>query len=80
MNARTERVMNSKNLGARIMRNGALDQKIWALEAYMGKMVFLGGSGLILEFLEWLEGLGAKDKALAEFGNFLGIFVNFFRV
>jgi hypothetical protein len=29
MNARIERVMNSENLGARIMWNGALDQKIW---------------------------------------------------
>jgi hypothetical protein len=25
-------------------------------------MVFSGGSGVILEFLEWLEGFGAKDK------------------
>jgi hypothetical protein len=42
---------NSKNLGARIMENGALDQKIWALEAFGGKMVFLGvfwGLSLIL--------------------------------
>jgi hypothetical protein len=44
------------------MENGALDQKIWALEAFRGKMVFLGGSGAILEFLEWLEGFGVKDK------------------
>jgi hypothetical protein len=29
MNARIERVMNSENLGARIMENGALDQKMW---------------------------------------------------
>jgi hypothetical protein len=28
MNARIERAMNSENLGARIMGNGALDQKI----------------------------------------------------
>jgi hypothetical protein len=33
MNARIERAMNSENLGARIMGNGALDQKILALEA-----------------------------------------------
>jgi hypothetical protein len=42
------------------------------LEAYRGKTVFLGGSGVVLEFLEWLEGLDAKDRALAEFGNVLG--------
>jgi hypothetical protein len=38
MNARIERVMNSENLGARIMKNEALDHKI--LEACKGKMVF----------------------------------------
>jgi hypothetical protein len=32
MNAGMERLMNSKNLGARNAENGALDQKIWALE------------------------------------------------
>jgi hypothetical protein len=29
MNARIERATNYENLGARIMENGALDQKIW---------------------------------------------------
>jgi hypothetical protein len=29
MNARIERVMNSENLGTRIIENGALDQKMW---------------------------------------------------
>ncbi len=43
MNARIERAMDSKNLGTRITGNGALDQMIWALEAFRGKMVFLGG-------------------------------------
>jgi hypothetical protein len=33
MNARIERAMNSENLGARIVRNRVLDQKIWALDA-----------------------------------------------
>jgi hypothetical protein len=42
--ARIERAMNSENLGARIMRNGALNKKIWALKAFRGKMVFLGCS------------------------------------
>jgi hypothetical protein len=44
---------------------------MWALEAFRGKTVFLGDSGAILEFLEWLEGLGAKDKGSCKF---LGIF------
>jgi hypothetical protein len=70
--------MNSENLGARIMENGAWNQKIWALEAFRGKTVFLGGSRAILEFLEWLEGLGAKDKGLLQnleiFRGFLWFF------
>jgi hypothetical protein len=33
MNARIERAMNSENLGARIVWNKVLDQKIWALDA-----------------------------------------------
>jgi hypothetical protein len=66
MNARIERAINSDNLGVRITENGALGQKIWALEAFKGKTVFSGGSGVILEFLEWLEGFGAKAGALVE--------------
>jgi hypothetical protein len=65
-NARIERAVNSENLGARIMRNGALDKKIWALEAFKGKTVFSGGYGPILEFLEWLDGLGAKNRGSCE--------------
>jgi hypothetical protein len=57
-----ERAMNSENLGAIIKENEALDKKIWALEAYRGKTVILGGSRVILEFLEWLEGFGANDR------------------
>jgi hypothetical protein len=41
MNAIIERSVNSENLGARITENGALDQKIWALEVLKGKMVIL---------------------------------------
>jgi hypothetical protein len=33
--------MNSENFGARIMKNGALDRKIWFFEALVGKMVFV---------------------------------------
>jgi hypothetical protein len=32
MNARMERAMISENLGARIAKNRALDQKIWNFE------------------------------------------------
>jgi hypothetical protein len=51
MNARIERAMNSDNLGTRIMESGAWNQKIWALEPFKSKMVLLGDSGAILEFL-----------------------------
>jgi hypothetical protein len=81
MNARIERAMNSENLGTRIKRNGALDQKIRALGAFRCKTVFLGGSREILEFFEWLEGvLAQKIGALAKFGNFWGIFVDFWSI
>jgi hypothetical protein len=43
-------MMNSKKLGARIRENEALGQKIWALEAFKGKIVFLGGSKEFFEF------------------------------
>jgi hypothetical protein len=51
-----------------------------ALEAFRGKTVFSRGSGVALEFLEWLEGLWHKDSALAKFGDLLGILVDFWRV
>jgi hypothetical protein len=35
------------------------------------------GSGVFLKFWEWLEGLGAKDRALAKCGNLLGILCEF---
>jgi hypothetical protein len=37
-------------------------------------MVFSGGSGVTLEFLEWLEGLGAKVRGSCEVWGFFGIF------
>jgi hypothetical protein len=80
MNARIERAMNSENLGARIMRNGALDQKIWVLEACKGKMVFSGGFGATLKFLEWLEGLDAIDRVLRNLGISRGFLWNFWSV
>jgi hypothetical protein len=45
MNARIERAMNSKNFGARITKNGALDQKLRALEVIRGKMTISGCFG-----------------------------------
>jgi hypothetical protein len=66
MNARIEGVVNSKNLVARIMLNEALDQKIRALEALKGKMINSGNSGEFLESLEWLEGLGTKERGSCE--------------
>jgi hypothetical protein len=79
MNARIERSINSESLDARIMRNRALDQKIWALESFRGKTVCSGGFGVIREFLEWLEGLGTKDTSSCEFWGFLWSF-GLFRV
>jgi hypothetical protein len=65
MNARMEIAMNSKNLGAKITENGAPN---WALEVIKDKTVISGGSAGISRILEWLEGLGAKDRgALAKF-------------
>jgi hypothetical protein len=72
MNARPERVMNSENLGARITCNEALDQKIRALEACRGKIVFSRGSGVVLEFLEWLEGLWHKRQGFCRIWDFCG--------
>jgi hypothetical protein len=76
MNQIIERVMNSEKLGARIIRNGALDPKRWALDAFRGKKVFSRGSKEMLEFFwsGWRV-FGAKDRALVEFGKFSGIFL-----
>jgi hypothetical protein len=66
------------NLGLRIMQDGALDQKIWALEDCRGKIVFSRGSGVFLKFLVWLEGLGTDDRGSCQildlFRDFCGIF------
>jgi hypothetical protein len=69
--------MNSENLGARIMENGARDRKICALEAFKGQIVFLGGYGGIWGILEWLESFGAKERGLLQS---LGILVDFWSV
>jgi hypothetical protein len=77
MNARIERAVNSKNLGTRIMRNGALDQKIWDLEALKVKMVISGDSGKFLKSLECLEGLGTKNRGSYKVWEFFGDFYGF---
>jgi hypothetical protein len=81
MNAIIERAMNSKNLGAGITRNGALDQKIWFLEAFRGKTVFFrrfwGNSNF---FWSGWRVLAQKIGALAKFGDFSVIFMEFWRV
>jgi hypothetical protein len=46
---------------------------LWKLLGGGGKMVFLGYSRVILEFLEWLEGLGTKDRGSCEFWGFFGV-------
>jgi hypothetical protein len=51
-----------------------------ALEAFGGKMVFSGGSGVILEFLKWLEGFGAKDRGSCEIWEIFRDFCGFFGV
>jgi hypothetical protein len=48
--------------------------------SFQGKTVFLGGTGAILEFLEWLEGLGVKDRGSCEIWDFFGDFCGFLGV
>jgi hypothetical protein len=55
------------------MKLGIKRYGLWKLSG--GKMVFLGGSGAILEFLEWLEGLGAKDRGSCKFWGFFRDFL-----
>jgi hypothetical protein len=69
--------MNFENLGIGIVENRAFDEKIWALKDFRGKMVFLGGSGVILEFLEWLEDLSDKGSGSCKIWGFFKDFVEF---
>jgi hypothetical protein len=50
MSAKIEGMMNSNNLGERIMENGVLDMKIWAFEALGVKQTFQKVLGAYLEF------------------------------
>jgi hypothetical protein len=60
----------SLKLELRLQRYG-----LWKLLG--AKWSFQEGSGVLLKFWEWLEGLGAKDRALAKCENFLGILGEF---
>jgi hypothetical protein len=80
MNAGMERAMNSKNLGARIAENGALDKKTWAFEVLGENGLFKrlwGISGMFrVAGGSWCK----KTRAYAKFGKFSGIVVEFWRV
>jgi hypothetical protein len=58
-------------------KNHATQTTDMGSRSFRGKIVFSGGSGVIREFLEWLEGLGAKDRGSSKiwgfFGDFCGI-------
>jgi hypothetical protein len=53
----------------------SLESKDMALEAFSGKMIFLGGSGIVLNFLEWLEGLLHKRHGSCQSWEFFGVFL-----
>jgi hypothetical protein len=77
MNPRIERVMNSENLGARIVQNGALDQNIWALVASRAKRSFLKVMWQFWNFLSGWRVLAQKTGALTKFDDFSGGLWNF---
>jgi hypothetical protein len=66
MSVKMERAKDFEILGARITKNRVLDRKIWAFEALWAKWSFQEILGAYLEFLEWLEGLGVKDRGLCK--------------
>jgi hypothetical protein len=80
MNAGMERAMNSENLGARIMENGALYQKIWALKVLGAKQSFQEVLGHFLNVQSSWRAFVTKTGAYAKFGEFLEILVEFWRV
>jgi hypothetical protein len=80
MIAYDERGSDSENFGARLAEIRVTVAKIWALEAFRGKMVFSEGFWVFLKFWEWLQGLGAKDRALVKCVDFPGIFGYNFRL
>jgi hypothetical protein len=55
-------MMNSENLGVKIAENGALDRKIWTLEAFGGEAIFLGDSRGICGILSGWKVLARKNR------------------
>jgi hypothetical protein len=47
------------------------------LETYRGKTVFFGGAGVILECLEWLDGLATKYGGSCKIWGFFEDFWDF---
>jgi hypothetical protein len=70
-------MMNSKNLGARIMGNGALDRKIWALKALKGGTIISGGSRGICAILSGWRALAWKNRGSCGVWEFFGDFGGF---
>jgi hypothetical protein len=66
-------VQDSPKSELRLRRYG-----LWKL--LEAKWSFQEGSGVFLKFWEWLEGLGAKDRALVKCVDFSGIFGYNFRL
>jgi hypothetical protein len=60
-------------------RKTKLGIKRYGLGSFQGKMVFLGGFGVVLKFLKWLGGLWHKRQGSCEIWNFYGIFFYFWR-
>jgi hypothetical protein len=69
--------MNSENLGTRIMGNRALDRKIRALEALGAKWSFQEVLGQFWNCWSGWRVFEQKTGALAKFGDFSGISVEF---
>jgi hypothetical protein len=53
---------------SRKMELGIKRYGLWKLSG--AKWSFQGGSRVILDFLEWLEGLGTKDRGSCKIGDF----------
>jgi hypothetical protein len=54
--------------------------KRYGLWKLLGAKHFLGGSGAILEFLEWFEGLGAKERGSIKIWGFFRDFCRILEV
>jgi hypothetical protein len=77
MNAWIERMRNSVNLGTRIMKNGALDGKYGLWKISKAKQYFQEVLWVFVEFLSDWKLWHERTGALAKFGIFLRILVDF---